>query len=110
MRTGARRQRRNCLQSFSLTERRTRGRIAGMGIPSLGRVAPRMFALGNSHFRFQFTVPPACVVQLICARSFSMKIDAAVESVLLVVESHHGLRVKGHLSLVTSSMPNAKRP
>jgi hypothetical protein len=39
-----------------------------------------------------------------------MEIDAAVESVLLVVESHHGLRVKGYLSLVTSSMLNAKRP
>src|SRR5262245_18365570 len=42
-----------------------------MGIPSLGRVAPRMFALGNSHFRFQCTAPPAIIVQLIRARSFS---------------------------------------
>jgi hypothetical protein len=39
-----------------------------------------------------------------------VEIDATVESVLLVVESHHGLRVKGYLSLVTSSMPAAKRP
>jgi hypothetical protein len=39
-----------------------------------------------------------------------MEIDAAVESVLLVVKSPHGLRVKGYLSLVTSSMPDAKRP
>ena len=39
-----------------------------------------------------------------------VEIDAAIESVLLVVESHHGLRVKGYLLLVTSSMPNAKRP
>lgn len=39
-----------------------------------------------------------------------MEIDAAVESVLLVVESHHGLRVKSYLSLVTSRMLNAKRP
>jgi hypothetical protein len=39
-----------------------------------------------------------------------VEIDAAVESVLLVVESHHGLRVEGYLSLVTSSMPTAKRP
>src|SRR5262249_14819936 len=39
-----------------------------------------------------------------------MEIDAAVESVLLIVESHHGLRVRGYLSLVTSSMPDAKRP
>src|SRR5262249_15866504 len=35
---------------------------------------------------------------------------AAVGSVVLVVESHHGLRVKGYLLLVTSSMPVAKRP
>jgi hypothetical protein len=39
-----------------------------------------------------------------------MEIDAAVESVLLVVESHQGLRVRDYLSLVTSSMPDAKRP
>jgi hypothetical protein len=39
-----------------------------------------------------------------------VEIDAAVESVLLVGESHHGLQVKGYLSQVTSSMPNAKRP
>jgi hypothetical protein len=39
-----------------------------------------------------------------------VQIDAAIESVLLVIESHHGLRVGDYLSLVTSSMPNAKRP
>lgn len=39
-----------------------------------------------------------------------MEIDAGVESVLLFVESHHGLPVEGYLSLVTSSMLNAKRP
>jgi hypothetical protein len=39
-----------------------------------------------------------------------VEIDAAVESVLLVVESHHGLRVDGYLALATSSMPTAKRP
>src|SRR5262249_55904303 len=39
-----------------------------------------------------------------------VEVDAAVESVLLVVESHHGLRVRGYLSLSTSSMPVATRP
>ena len=39
-----------------------------------------------------------------------VEIDTAVEPVLLVVESHHGLRVEGYLSLVTSSMSDAKRP
>src|SRR5262249_39098972 len=39
-----------------------------------------------------------------------MEIDAAVESVLLIVESHRGFRVRGYLSLSTSSMPVAKRP
>jgi hypothetical protein len=40
----------------------------------------------------------------------SVEIDDAVESVLLVVEPHHGLRLEGYLALVTSSMPTAKRP
>jgi len=39
-----------------------------------------------------------------------VEIDAAVESVLSVVEPHHGLRVEGCWSLVTSSMPETKRP
>jgi hypothetical protein len=39
-----------------------------------------------------------------------VEIDPTVESVLLVVESHRGLPVKSYLSLVTSSMLNAKRP
>jgi hypothetical protein len=39
-----------------------------------------------------------------------VQIDPARESLLLVIESHHGLRVRDYLSLVTSSMPNANRP
>jgi hypothetical protein len=39
-----------------------------------------------------------------------VQIDAARESVQLVVESHHGFLVRDYLLLVTSSMPNAKRP
>ena len=39
-----------------------------------------------------------------------VEVDAAVESVLPVLEPHHGLRVRGYLSLSTSSMPVAKRP
>ena len=38
-----------------------------------------------------------------------VEVDAAVESVLLVVEPHRGLRVRG-LKLATSSVPDAKRP
>lgn len=38
-----------------------------------------------------------------------MEINAGVESVLLVVESHHGLPVEDNLSLATSSMLHAKR-
>jgi hypothetical protein len=38
-----------------------------------------------------------------------VQIDAAVESVLLIVESHHGLQVRG-LKLATSSVPDVKRP
>jgi hypothetical protein len=39
-----------------------------------------------------------------------VQIDAAIESVALVVEPHRGLPVKGWLKLVSSSMPDAKRP
>jgi hypothetical protein len=39
-----------------------------------------------------------------------MEIDAAVESVLLVGESYHGLRGKGGLVAGISSGPIAKRP
>jgi hypothetical protein len=38
-----------------------------------------------------------------------VQVDAAVESVLLIVEPHRGLRVWG-LKLATSSVPVAKRP
>lgn len=43
-------------------------------------------------------------------QSSGVEINAARVSVLLVVESHPGRRVEGYLSLVTSSMPTAKRP
>jgi hypothetical protein len=39
-----------------------------------------------------------------------VEVDAAVESMLLVVESHHGLRGKGGLVAGNSSVPVAKRP
>src|SRR6266436_6232429 len=55
MRTPALRHRRNCLHSFSLTAKRTPTRIEDMGIPSLGRVAPRMYLVGNSHSHW-FTI------------------------------------------------------
>jgi hypothetical protein len=42
----------------------------GMGIPSLGRVAPSVFILGNSHFLIHSLIPPVPTVQLIRARSF----------------------------------------
>src|SRR4051812_11011928 len=70
MRTPACRQPRKCLQSFSLTEKRTLGRIEDRGIPSLGRVAPRVPYTGNSHFHaHQDGLQEA--VQLNRARSFS---------------------------------------
>ncbi len=37
-----------------------------------GRVAPRKPGLGNSHFLFQSSIPPASAVQLNRARSFRM--------------------------------------
>lgn len=49
-------------------------------------------------------------VETVEGKNPGMEIDAGVESVLLFVESHHGLPVEGYLSLVTSSMLNAKRP
>ena len=39
-----------------------------------------------------------------------VEIDDAVESVLPVVGSHHGLQMREYLSLSTASTPVAKRP